>query len=667
MENPGKNKKVTVTVGIPAHNEEANIVNMLNSVISQERESFLLRKIIVALDGCTDNTEKIVKEFARINPIVNLFSDGKRVGKAERLNQLYQMSDSDYLITLDADIELEDEFVFEKLLKPFCDPQVAVVAGNGGPLPGRTLVEKLVVAKYVWWYEARKNFKAGNSIYNSAGCCFALRKSFAQSFRFLPRTVHDQEIIYLEVKRQNKRFVFADEARLFYREASTWSELISRMRRFEQQDNLEPYGFEVNIEAEYALPFANKINGLWKVARQNPFYGIGSLFLAAALKFVPRRKFKFSENNPALWEMTASTKKLHEEPVQDAADYSCEIIHELGEKHENEWRALWERSKERHFFNSPNFFKACREAFHIKSYAIIFCYCNGALCGVLPLTKSRVFGVTAFMFPGNAGNYTDKSPLLVEEYSKNIINEILLSALKLGNLYLAELVESFKSLVKSEDFRFFIIPVSQSPIIFLSDKTDVFKYMSSGQRRTLNRRLKRQKESISFRIEGAEALEKVIFVEQGSYRPRYNVAFFNNENSTRFLLTIAKFFPNGLNIGVLYLENKPSATILGFTNEKTFYAYHMAFLEQYHRIGPGKMALYLMLEHLKKEGFANVDLLRGNSEIKRQFSNEVKIQYDAYLSKNRLVMIWWKLNFRIWKKLKQIKALIRKTLLSMRK
>ncbi|MBM2817807.1 MAG: hypothetical protein HW401_397 [Parcubacteria group bacterium] len=662
-----KEKLKTATIGIPAHNEEANIKNLLDFILEQKQYSFKLEKIIVMCDGCTDGTEKIVKEFARTNQMINLFSDGKRIGKALRLNQIYEMNESDYLITLDADIEPEDEFVFEKLLKPFYDPQVAVIAGNGGPLPGRTLVEKLVVAKYAWWYEARKNFKDGNNIYNSVGCCFALRKSFVQSFLFLPRTVHDEEIIYLEVKRQNKLFVFADEARLFYREASTWSELISRMRRFEMQDNLEPYGFEVDIEAEYELKFANKILGLWKVTYQNPFYGIGSLFLAVALKFVPRRDFKFSGNNPALWEMTASTKKLHNETAHNARDYSCEVVRDLDEKYKNEWRFLWEKSKERHFFNSPEFFQACCEAFRIEAYIIIFCYRRDVLCGVLPLTEKNVFGIATLIAPGNAGNYIDKSPLLVDEYSENLINAILFSALKLGHLYLAELSESAKSLIEPEMFVSSSVLASYSPRVFLSDKTDTLEYMPKNQKSTLNRRLSQQKEIISFKVEGAESLEKVISVERGSYRPYYNMAFFTNEDSMRFLMAIAKLIPDGLYVGILYLENKPVATVTGFINGKTFYSYHIAFLEQYRGIGPGKMALYLTLEQLKKEGFTEIDLLRGYSDIKRQFSNEVKIQYDVYLSKNRLIMIWWKFNLMIWRKLKQINSQLLRIRLSIKK
>lgn len=661
------NAKPTISVGIPAYNEEANIKNLLDLILSQRRDNFELEKIIVVCDGCTDSTEKIVEEFAKNNLTVNLYSDGKRIGKAERLNQLYRMNESDCLITLDADIEPENEFVLEKLIEPLKESQTAVVAGNARPLPGRTLVERLIVAKDSWWYEARKNFKAGNNIYNSAGCCFALKKSFAKNCNFLPKTVNDQEIIFLEAKRQGKIFVFSEEASFFYREASTLSELISRMRRFERQDNLGPYGFGVDINAEYKLPFGNKILGLLKVIYKNPFYGIGSLFLASALKFIPREKSDSDKNNPAIWEITASTKTLHNYETYDVCDYSCEVINKLEEKHKSEWLELWKKSKEKHFFNSPNFFQACREAFNIETYAIIFCYRNGALCGVLPLTEGKTFGVRALIAPGNSLNYIDKSPILADEYSENLINAILSSALRLGNLYLAELNESLKPLARSQHFKNFITQASESPKIFLSEDTDVLRYMSGDQRRNLNRLLRQQKELISFRVEGVEALEKVISVEKGSYRPHCNMAFFKDESSIRFLAAIEKFISGGLLIGILYAKNQPIATNLGFSNEKIFYGYHTAFLEQYRRIGPGKMALYFTLEHLKKKGFKEIDLLRGNSEIKRQFSGEIRVQYDAYLSKSRLVIVWWKLNFLIWKTLKQINSQARKTFLRIKR
>jgi glycosyltransferase involved in cell wall biosynthesis len=306
-------EKFTITVGIPAHNEEANIGQLLQSIVLQKGK-FILEKIIVVCDGCTDSTESIVREFAKIYPIVQIVSDGKRIGKNERLNFLYQTNASDMLITLDADIELDGNFVFEKLLEPFQNSQVAVVAGNARPLPGRTFVEKLVVAKDAWWYEARKSFKGGNNIY-CKGCCFAFAKWFTRDFRFLPDTVGDQDIIYLNVLNQKKHFVFAYEAHVYFREVSTWKELLARTRRFQQRSNLAQYKFDIDIKAEYKIPTKEKMRGLWKIARKDPFYGFGSFILNIFLKLCSIFLSKTEKNNSALWEVITSTKKLYGDNV----------------------------------------------------------------------------------------------------------------------------------------------------------------------------------------------------------------------------------------------------------------------------------------------------------------------------------------------------------------
>lgn len=305
-------KKLTVTIGIPSYNEESNIAFLLDAILKQRAVNFVVEKIIVVCDGCTDKTEEIAREFAKLYPHIMVVEDGKRTGKNERLNFIYRTNASDALITLDADIELADDFVFQKLLEPLRDPQVAVVAGNARPLSGRTFVEKLVVAKEAWWYETRKNFKGGNNIYNR-GCCFALTKDFTQTFQFLSSVVGEQEIIYIEVLNRAKRFIVAYDALIYFREASTWRELLVRTKRLEQGDNLKPYGFATIFKTEYKIPIRKKLLGLWKVVQMNPFYGMASFLLNIILKLIPLFLSKTKKNNPALWEVIASTKKLYDD------------------------------------------------------------------------------------------------------------------------------------------------------------------------------------------------------------------------------------------------------------------------------------------------------------------------------------------------------------------
>lgn len=51
-----------VTVIVPAHNEEQNIGNLLNTLLDQ---SYSNLEILVVNDGSTDNTAQIVKDYRR--------------------------------------------------------------------------------------------------------------------------------------------------------------------------------------------------------------------------------------------------------------------------------------------------------------------------------------------------------------------------------------------------------------------------------------------------------------------------------------------------------------------------------------------------------------------------------------------------------------------------
>ena len=55
--------KPTVTIGIPSYNEAQNIGQLLESLLKQVSNSYILEKIIVCSDGSTDDTEQVVKKL----------------------------------------------------------------------------------------------------------------------------------------------------------------------------------------------------------------------------------------------------------------------------------------------------------------------------------------------------------------------------------------------------------------------------------------------------------------------------------------------------------------------------------------------------------------------------------------------------------------------------
>jgi glycosyltransferase involved in cell wall biosynthesis len=96
--------KPTLTIGIPAYNEERNIHNLIRSIFRQTSNRFVLKQIIVVCDGCTDSTVDILSKVSKKSSRVILIERKIRAGKADALNVIYKKSQTDYLLTIDADV-----------------------------------------------------------------------------------------------------------------------------------------------------------------------------------------------------------------------------------------------------------------------------------------------------------------------------------------------------------------------------------------------------------------------------------------------------------------------------------------------------------------------------------------------------------------------------------
>lgn len=341
--------------------------------------------------------------------------------------------------------------------------------------------------------------------------------------------------------------------------------------------------------------------------------------------------------------------------------YTCVIIRHLSADQKKQWQELWNSGKTRHIFNSPKFFTSCLEAFEHKKYAVIFCYKGGKLCGALPLVEDRVFGIKTLSCPGRKGNYMDKSALLASEYDRDIFNAMIESALSLGNLYLAELGESVKNLIDFSKSAFFMESASRSRWTKMSCEGNLFDCMPKKQKKTMLKRIRSREKDLEFRFfenDLEKAFRIVLEVEKGSYKHRRRAAFFEKKNSKKFIEAIIKNSPENARIAVLYFQKQPAATILGFVCDRTFFAYHISFLKDYQSWGAGKMALYEALEYLRKKGFSKADLLRGDTDLKRQFAKNTADQYNFYFSKNYFALFWWRMCALITSILKKVKSFI---------
>jgi len=115
----------SVTVLIPAHNEESVIVQTIASVLLSD---FRDLRIIVVNDGSADKTGELLDANFSHEPRVRIIHQVNR-GKAAALNLAMSLADTEIVVTIDADTEIEPDAI-GKMVRHFSDPQVGAVAGN---------------------------------------------------------------------------------------------------------------------------------------------------------------------------------------------------------------------------------------------------------------------------------------------------------------------------------------------------------------------------------------------------------------------------------------------------------------------------------------------------------------------------------------------------------
>ena len=96
-----------VTVLIPAHNEENVIVQTVTSVLLSDLRNL---RIIVVDDGSTDKTGELLDANYAHEPRVRIIHQVNR-GKAAALNLAMSEADTEIVVTIDADTEIEFKYL----------------------------------------------------------------------------------------------------------------------------------------------------------------------------------------------------------------------------------------------------------------------------------------------------------------------------------------------------------------------------------------------------------------------------------------------------------------------------------------------------------------------------------------------------------------------------
>jgi glycosyltransferase involved in cell wall biosynthesis len=121
----------TLSIVIPAYNEENTIISILNRITRVHLINDIQKEIIVVNDCSLDNTDKYVREYMDSNPELNIryLSHPVNQGKGAAIHSGIRMATGDCLIVQDADLEY-DPREYNTLLKPMVEGHADVVFGT---------------------------------------------------------------------------------------------------------------------------------------------------------------------------------------------------------------------------------------------------------------------------------------------------------------------------------------------------------------------------------------------------------------------------------------------------------------------------------------------------------------------------------------------------------
>jgi len=290
---------IACSMGIMAHNEEANIGRLLEALVTQRLSSVSLSEIVVVASGCTDRTEAIVQDWTKRDPRIHLIVQEKRSGKASAINEYLPKATERIIVLCSADL-LPEPDALERLVAPFADSEVGMATSH--PVPVNDEKRFMGFAAHMLWGLHHKinltSFKSGEMI--------AFRKIFE---RIPYHTAVDEASIEPVVRGQGYRAQYVGDAVVYNKGPETLSDFLRQRRRIYAghlavRDTLGYTVSTMNARKIFALLLRNLD---W---RPRPFIWTWAIVgLEAYGRFLGLQDYK-KKRNHQVWEIATSTKQL---------------------------------------------------------------------------------------------------------------------------------------------------------------------------------------------------------------------------------------------------------------------------------------------------------------------------------------------------------------------
>ncbi len=293
-------KRVSCTVGIFAHNEEANIGDLLSIMLTQQLVTVEIREIIVVSSGSTDRTEAIVRECMDADGRIRLLVQETREGKASAINLFLKHQTERVLVICSADLQPEPDAI-ERLVAPFADAEMGMTSSR--PVPVNDPQTFMGFAAHLLWglhheMNLHGGFKAGEMI------------AFIKIFERIPyRTSVDEASIEPVIRGQGYKVAYVPDAIVNNKGPDTADDFLRQRRRIYSGhlDIKELLGYSVSTMSGGQVLKLLLRNLDW---RPRPFVWTWLVVMLEVYgRFLGWRDYK-NRKDHTVWEIATTTKEL---------------------------------------------------------------------------------------------------------------------------------------------------------------------------------------------------------------------------------------------------------------------------------------------------------------------------------------------------------------------
>jgi len=290
----------TVAIGVMAHNEEANIARLLDSILAQTALDRIARVIVVA-SGCTDRTCEIVEGYCRNDPRITLVAEAERAGKVDAINAFMTSSPEPILAVSGADMIYTPKTI-EAMLAPFENPDVGMVGSHPVPLNDTGTFVGFAV-NLLWKLHHEISLitpKMGELI------------AFRNVFRGLdPSMLADEVQIERGIRAVGFTVAYAPDAIIYNRGPETIAQFVAQRSRWVAHNLQVQRKHRYGVSTWNGSTLGRAALAVWR--RDHPrldwFAGTAALECYCRLKGLLAHPTRTSKHGP-LWEQQSSTKEV---------------------------------------------------------------------------------------------------------------------------------------------------------------------------------------------------------------------------------------------------------------------------------------------------------------------------------------------------------------------